>query len=132
MKNAYQKMKQDSAQLLELDADYASQKPGTGENFMTRKQTMMEDGLGELEDIGQFGLGLAVRDAKPVNKLELSKEKEAEIARMQEWEAFKEVDEDLKQEQEDAAQLDRLRRNKKSQSDRRPPTDRQTAFVEFK
>ena len=85
---------------------------------------MMEDGLGELEDIGQFGLGIAVRDAKPVNKLELSKEKEAEIAKMEQWEAYKEVDEDLRQEQEDAAQLDRMRRNKKSQSDRRPPTDR--------
>ena len=51
---------------------------------------------------------------------------------MQEWEAFKDVDEDLKQQAEETAQLDRMRRNKKSQSDRRAPTDRQTAFVEFK
>lgn len=39
--------------------------------------------MGDLEDIGEFGLGIAPRNIKPVNKIELSKKKEEEIARMQ-------------------------------------------------
>ena len=41
---------------------------------------MVEGGVGDLEDIGEFGLGKALREAKPVTKIEISKEKEAEIA----------------------------------------------------
>ncbi len=41
------------------------------------------DGVGDLDDIGEFGLGVAPRNLKPVNKIELSKKKEEEIARMQ-------------------------------------------------
>jgi len=41
------------------------------------------DGVGDLDDIGEFGLGIAPRTLKPVNKIELSKKKEEEIARMQ-------------------------------------------------
>lgn len=44
---------------------------------------MQKDGVGELDDIGEFGLGIAPRNLKPVNKIELSKKKEEEIARMQ-------------------------------------------------
>ena len=40
----------------------------------------MEGRVGELEEQGEFGLGVAVRDGKPVTKIEISKEKEAEIA----------------------------------------------------
>jgi hypothetical protein len=29
--------------------------------------------------LGEFGLGMAPRDSRPVNKIELTKEKEAEI-----------------------------------------------------
>jgi hypothetical protein len=32
-----------------------------------------------------FGLGMAPREAKPVTKIEMSKEKEEEIARMQQF-----------------------------------------------
>ena len=38
------------------------------------------DGVGEIQDQGEFGLGRAPRDSRPVNKIELTKEKEAEIA----------------------------------------------------
>ena len=44
---------------------------------------MHQDGVGDLDDIGEFGLGIAPRNIKPVNKIELSKKKEEEIARMQ-------------------------------------------------
>ena len=46
----------------------------------------MEGRVGELEEAGEFGLGVALREAKPVTKIEISKDKEAEIARMQHWE----------------------------------------------
>lgn len=40
------------------------------------------DGVGDLDEIGEFGLGIAPRNLKPVHKIELSKAKEEEIARM--------------------------------------------------
>lgn len=91
-----------------------------------------EDGVGDLDEIGEFGLGTAVREAKPVSKIELSKAKEAEIATMQQWEEYAEVDHDKLQEEEEASMLARMRRNKASSSEKRPPTNRQAAFIEFK
>jgi hypothetical protein len=38
---------------------------------------MQGDGVGDVEELGEFGLGVAPRDSKPVNKIEMSKEKEA-------------------------------------------------------
>ena len=43
---------------------------------------MMEDGVGDLEDNGEFGLGIAPRTAKPTNRIELPKEKEEKIKKM--------------------------------------------------
>lgn len=45
---------------------------------------MQKDGVGELLELGEFGLGVAPRASKPINKIELSKEKEAEILKMTE------------------------------------------------
>jgi hypothetical protein len=42
-----------------------------------RGNTMQGDGVGDVEDLGEFGLGVAPRDSRPVNKIEMSKEKEA-------------------------------------------------------
>ena len=47
-----------------------------------RRQTILEGRVGELEEAGEFGLGVALRESKPVTKIELTKEKEAEIAAM--------------------------------------------------
>ncbi len=44
---------------------------------------MRSDGVGDLDEIGEFGLGIAPRTLKPVNKIEISKKREEEIARMQ-------------------------------------------------
>jgi hypothetical protein len=46
---------------------------------------MEQNGVGDIEEAGEFGLGKARHDAKPVNKIEVSKEREAEIAMMNEW-----------------------------------------------
>ena len=56
---------------------------GTAEENIKRRKTILdENGVGELDEIGEFGLGSAIREAKPVSKIELSKAKEAEIAQM--------------------------------------------------
>ena len=47
---------------------------------------MMHDGVGDLDEIGEFGLGVAHREARPIAKIELSKSKEEEIAKMNEYE----------------------------------------------
>ena len=39
-------------------------------------------------DHGGFGLGVAPREAKPVSKIEISKEREEEIAKMEEFEEY--------------------------------------------
>jgi hypothetical protein len=38
-----------------------------------RKTLMQKDGVGDLDEIGEFGLGIAPRHAKPVTKIEISK-----------------------------------------------------------
>jgi hypothetical protein len=43
---------------------------------------MNKDGVGDLVELGEFGLGMAPRTSKPINKIELSKEKEQEIMKM--------------------------------------------------
>ena len=43
----------------------------------------MKEGVGDLEEIGEFGLGLAPSLSKPVNKIEISKQREEEINKMQ-------------------------------------------------
>ena len=49
------------------------------------------EGVGQLADQGEFGLGIAARDSRPVHKIELTKEKEAEL---QEAQAYEEWDQD--------------------------------------
>ena len=124
MRNAYRKMKQDSASLLSMDETISSEKAGTAEEQVKRRQTILEDGVGDEDEIGEFGLGRAVKEAKPVSKIELSKAKEAEIAAMEQWEEYAEVDDENVQVQEEAVMLARMRRSKASVADRRPPTDR--------
>jgi hypothetical protein len=90
---------------------------------------MFADGVGDLDEIGEFGLGLAPRYAKPVTKIEISKAKEEEIALMQadddDTESRDEFDE------EDASKLEIIRL-KKQRDKKRKLVDRQTAFLEFK
>jgi hypothetical protein len=43
----------------------------------------MKDGVGELEEIGEFGLGIAPIHSKPINNIEISKQREEEINKMQ-------------------------------------------------
>ena len=73
-----------------------------------------------------------MRDAKPVIKIELSKEKEAEIAAMEHWEAPEETHDELILQQEESLMLSRMRKKKNANAERRPAVDKQVAFKEFK
>lgn len=79
MKNCYLKLKQDGQSILEAELIGADGRAESEKDAMKRSKTMRVDGVGELQDQGEFGLGLAPKDSKPVNKIELSKAKEAEI-----------------------------------------------------
>jgi len=91
MKNLFNKLKQDSANLQMMDETVNSEKVGTADAGLQRGNTTLEGRVGELEEIGEFGLGIAVRDQKPVAKIEISKEKEAQIAAMQQWQQEEET-----------------------------------------
>ena len=73
---------------MNADDTLASEKAATNDEQIKRRQTMVEGGVGDLEDTGEFGLGRALKDSKPVTKIELSKEKEAEIAAMEHYEEY--------------------------------------------
>jgi hypothetical protein len=79
---------------------------------------MHQDGVGDLEDLGEFGLGIAPRHIKPVNKIELSKKKEEEIARMQADDDYP-AQEDEPDEDADS-KLEILRLKKKREAKRKP------------
>jgi hypothetical protein len=44
---------------------------------------LLQNGVGDLQEIGEFGLGIAPSLSKPINKIEISKQREEEILRMQ-------------------------------------------------
>jgi hypothetical protein len=90
---------------------------------------MHADGVGDLDDLGEFGLGIAPRNLKPVNKIELSKKKEEEIARMQADDDFPIYNQDEDEEADSKMEIIRL---KKQRDKKRKPLDKQTAFIEFK
>ena len=83
MRNLFMKLKQEGAQMQMMDETINSEKVQTADAELQRRNTIQEGRVGELEEQGEFGLGIAVRDGKPVTKIEISKEKEAEIAAMQ-------------------------------------------------
>jgi hypothetical protein len=47
-----------------------------------RKTLLAKDGVGELQEIGEFGLGIAPILSKPITKIEISKQREEEINKM--------------------------------------------------
>ena len=84
MRNIYRKLEHDAKTVEARSEGLIGQRQPTQQQELERRKTMMRnDGVGELEEIGEFGLGIAPRHLKPVNKIELSKKKEEEIARMQ-------------------------------------------------
>lgn len=87
MRNAFRKLEFD-AKNLETRIEGGNGKfQNLNQQEIERKKTLANgDGVGDLDEIGEFGLGIAPKNLKPINKIELSKAKEEEIARMQAYE----------------------------------------------
>jgi len=86
---------------------------------MKRRQTMRQVGVGEMEDAGEFGLGVAPLESKPVNKIEISKEREEEISRMQQFSEYEETQEETLHEKEEQAMIQKMSRRHKQNADLR-------------
>lgn len=96
MRNLFRKLKQENLNLIASE-EVRSDKIGSADDQLKRRQTnnygSLEsdkyenkgEGVGDLLKEDGFGLGMAPREAKPVTKIEMSKEKEEEIARMQQF-----------------------------------------------
>lgn len=99
------------------------------QDALKRAATLKTDGVGKLQEQGEFGLGLAPKDSKPVNKIELSKAKEAEIRDANTFEDYPQSEASVPLDDE-AAILEAARLKKKAKL--RPAITKQEAFLEFK
>jgi len=72
----------------------------------------LKDGVGDLDDIGEFGLGTAPRYDRPINKIEISKAKEEERARMEADDDLRDDGGDENEDEESKLEIIRLKRNR--------------------
>ena len=80
-------------------------------------------------DLGEFGLGIAPKESRPINKIELSKEKEDELKQNQAYEP------DMSSQAEEDFESNEALLNKskmKGGAIKRQGVDKQTAFLEYK
>lgn len=134
MRNAYRKLELEAKIIMEGKGEVFFNRDGPGssqqQDLERRKTLLMKDGVGELEEIGEFGLGIAPAMSKPVNKIEISKQREEEINKMQaddgEGLGTQPDDEDDPEQELEAIRIKQNRQRK------RRAVDRQTAFLEFK
>lgn len=129
MKNCFLKLKQDGKSILEAEMVGGDGAADSEKNGLKRGNTNAGDGVGELQDQGEFGLGLAPRESKPVNKIELSQAQEAEIREANAFSEYARSEASVPLDDE-AALLEAAR--SKQRAKRRPAIGKQTAFVEFK
>jgi hypothetical protein len=131
MRNIFRKLKQDGQNILSAEQNLVNSDPEVQAAIKRRNTLMQGNGVGDVEEIGEFGLGIAPNDSRPVNKIELSKAKEEEIALMQAYEEDMVTENDQGDQDMDEANIE-LYRLKNKQQKKRKKVDRQTAFLEFK
>lgn len=129
MRNSYRKLKQDGKNI--LDAEHLLGPTGKPDSVAAglKKEAHEGDGVGQIQEMGEFGLGVAPRDSRPVNKIELTKEKEAEIADAQDfsdWKLSQKDEEDI----DTGVAVDAMR--SKNKSKKRKYVDKQSAYMEYK
>jgi len=89
MKNSYLKLKQDGKNILEAENTIVGDgKADSEKNAGNRSKQAGGVGIGEVFDAGEFGLGVAPKDSKPVNKIELTVEQKAALAEAQAFEDY--------------------------------------------
>jgi hypothetical protein len=75
MKNSYLKLKQDGKNILEAENTIVGEgKADSEKNAGNRSKQAGGVGIGDVLDVGEFGLGVAPKDSRPVNKIELTVE----------------------------------------------------------
>ena len=130
MRNCFRKLKQDGKNILEVENQLGEAgRVVSDQDPNNRGKDNENDGSGEIQDQGEFGLGRAPRDSKPINKIELTKEKEAEIQEAQAYEEYQ-VSEAGDSSMGEGNNID-VRRSK-NRPKKRKGIDMQTAFLEFK
>ena len=129
MKNCYLKLKQDGKSVLDAELIGGDGGADSEQNALKRNNTLHTDGVGKLQDQGEFGLGLAPKDSKPINKIELSQAQEAEIKEANSFEEYAKSEASVPLDDE-AAILEAARSKKKAKL--RPAITKQEAFLEFK
>ena len=105
-------------------------KAASQEGGLKRGNTVnVGDGVGDIEELGEFGLGVAPRDSRPVHKIEMSKEKEAELLEAQRFEEYppSTAGSGIEDPGEDIHASGLKRKTPK-----RKYMDKQQAFIEFK
>ena len=130
MKTSFIKLRHEQDQLMESHSQKGSEK-GQAQKQKEAAQARNGGKVGTDEGAYPFGLGKAPKDLKPVTKIEISKEKEKEIAAMQEWEDYSERnDEEIQRAEEQAmiAKMEKLRQQK----EKRKKIDKNSAFLEYK
>lgn len=86
MRNIYRKLELDAKNIMEGKGEVFNrdgQSSSHQQDLERRKTLLMNNGVGDLEDIGEFGLGVAPSLSRPINKIEISKQREEEINKMQ-------------------------------------------------
>lgn len=73
---------------------------------------MLKDGVGEMQEKGEFGLGLAPRNAKPTNKIEPTKTKDEKGLTIKEMDDLEERKDLLGGEDEDESKMEIIRLKK--------------------
>lgn len=129
MRNSYRKLKQDGKNILEAEHLLGQTGKPDSEAAQKKQDAFEGDGVGQIQEMGEFGLGVAPRDSRPVNKIELTKEKEAEIADAQaysEWKLSQKDDEEI----DTGVAVDAMR--SKNKSKKRKYVDKQSAYMEYK
>lgn len=124
MRNVFRKMEHEAKTIEQRAESLMGQRQPTQLHELEKRKTLMhQDGVGELEEFGEFGLGIAPRNIKPVNRIELSKKKEEEIARTQaDDDDHKEADEEIDEEADSRMEIMKL---KKQREAKRKPIDKQ-------
>lgn len=89
MRNIYKKLEMDAKNIMEGKGGDLSMFNRDGgpssaqaQDLERRKTMLLQNGVGDLQEIGEFGLGVAPSLSKPINKIEISKQREEEILRM--------------------------------------------------
>ena len=79
MRNLFQKLEQNARNITSEHKSAQEKEEIAAKEGLARRKTMAQaNGVGDLDVAEEFGIGLAPKTAKPVSKIEISKQREEE------------------------------------------------------